>query len=65
MAERLTSYVSSPNALRFMPPAPGTADYELWMDGQEPDVQVFGATEEKLAPNYSDWLHARSQPKER
>lgn len=65
MAEGLTHIVASPNAMRFMPPEPGTPEYELWMAGQEPEVQVFGATEEKVAPNYSDWLYARSQPKER
>jgi hypothetical protein len=37
-------------------------EYEYQMDGLEPEVQLFGdASEEKLAPNYSDWLAARER----
>lgn len=61
----LGTVTRSPSAPRFIPPEPGSEEYALYLDGMEPDVQLFGgATEEKLAPNYSDWLHARSQPKE-
>lgn len=56
----------SPSSPRFLPPPPGSAEYEMYLDGMEPDVQLYGtASETKEAPNYSDWLHASSQPKER
>lgn len=64
MAEGLIRYAVSPHANRFVPPEPGAPEYELWLDGREPDVQLIGAAEMKVAPNYSDWLRARSQPKE-
>jgi len=56
----------SPMAPRFIPPEPESEEYEMYMRGREPDVQLFsGASETKEAPNYSDWLYAKSQPKER
>ena len=43
----------SPMAPRFVPPPPGSAEYELYLDGMEPDVQLYGtASETKEAPNY-------------
>lgn len=61
MAERLIP-IRSALAPRHIAPPPGSEEYALQLDGMEPDVQLFGgAQEEKLAPNYSDWLRAREE----
>ena len=63
MAERLTNIIRGPFQSRsdLKERLPRDPEEERWrMEGLEPSVQVFeGSREQKLAPNYSDYLAMR------
>lgn len=46
----------------WIDPLPTDSQYEIRLQGMDPEVQLFmGASDEKTAPNYSDWLRTHSE----